>query len=491
MSYFTEVSLKVFTRAITALFAIAISLSCRSAPPIDDREGGRTAEESIPDGTEPSDREAAAVPAGSGKNRLAEESKTRSGRLLRTIITGEELIREKVIVDNKEVIRLTFRGSAVIDHEGIQIFAPEIVMDGGSKAHTKGGITIYDGKSGVRIQADRGDYDKFQETVLITGNPKMVVQKTKREPPLRITTNRMVRHLSERRSVFEGDVRIFHQEWAVVGDHGTMLDEKSEITLEKNPMIFGPNQFLTGDHLIYNTRTRELVLNDNVLYLSSGDEISPRASEPVSLETFARRAGRIDEQAGDSIKRTEISARTLAYHLGVGDAPTAELRGDVLITGTDLYARTPYLRTKGRDFGTIYTDQGIDMIDKVENIHVTAGEMFYERKARKMRLDLHPRMEFLGKQEGLQSGILEAAVIETNFATRETLARGDVRIQRENFSAAGEIASYRRDERVIVLEGDPSLRQGASTMQSEKIYIYPDTEKVLLFNRIRGYISEE
>ena len=55
----------------------------------------------------------------------------RRGRAVRTFFSGGELIREKALVDGIEIQRVRIRGLATIDHGGVRIVAPEIVMDGG------------------------------------------------------------------------------------------------------------------------------------------------------------------------------------------------------------------------------------------------------------------------------------------------------------------------------------------------------------------------
>jgi len=430
-------------------------------------------------------------PSPPAENIIEEHSKSKSGKIVRTRFSGVELVREKVKVNGATVVRMTFRGGATIWHEGVTITAPEIVIMDGVKAVTKGGITIEDRKNGIRIRAAKGDYDKYQETVVLSGNPYMTVQK-KGQKPTRITTTKMVRYLGQRKSVFDGDVRLFHEEWTILGDRGEMLDETSQIKILEVPYIFGDNRFLSGKNLKYMVKDRMIVLNDEVMFLSGENELDEnRPFKPIPLETFARNGGRLSTEADQKgASATQVSAENLLYNFSTDSYPVAEMNGNVLVTGTEIYAKTPFLRTKGEDFDTVYTDQGIEMIDKKENIHFTAGEMFYERKKRKMRLDLYPKMEFFNKESSMLDGTLEAAVIETDFNTENTVARGNVRIDRKDFSATGEIATYHKAKKVIVLEGDPSVTRGSGTIQSEKIFIYPETNRILFSRGLRGYIAE-
>jgi len=466
----------------------------------------------IPDGVEietaekVSKDEEVSVPLHGGKNLVVEKSKNKKGKIITTKYYGAELIREKITENGITFTRISIRGNATIDHEGVLILSPQIILDNGEIGRTVGGVQIIDKKEGLNIRAGSAIYNKQEENVKLLQNPYMVLQKNKNESKTLITTNSMVRDLSDNKTVLDGDVRVFRDSWTVLGDKGTHYDNADEIILEKNPVILDQGRFLTGDNLQYKLKEKQIVLDGRVFSTLkeeklTGNSITPsdRKSEVMPLEDFARKGGVIpsSKSAAGGIDLSErggelsiLSSDSIVYDYSGKEFPVAQIDGNVLLTQTDFYLKSPSLKTKGKGFETIYTKSGVEMLDRKESIHVTAGEMFYERSKRFMRLDLYPKMEFLKKDSDEIEGTLEAAVIETNFDTKETLARGNVMLTQSQFTATGEIATYKNEEDLIIMEGDPSITQSGGTVSSEKILIYPRSNRVFLKNRIRGSVSE-
>ncbi|MEQ9362859.1 MAG: hypothetical protein RIF32_01370, partial [Leptospirales bacterium] len=118
-----------------------------------------------------------------------------------------------------------------------------------------------------------------------------------------------------------------------------------------------------------------------------------------------------------------------------------------------------------------------------------AEVMDYQRDEELLRLEGDPEIEFYKKGTDEVEATLRGAVIQRDFAAESTAAWGGVEIERENFLATGEIATYYEDAEVIVLEGDPGLKDGASFVRCEKILFYPEKNRILLYNRIRGYLG--
>ena len=441
------------------------------------------------------------IPLLNGKNLLEQKSKNKKGKIVTTRIYGAELVREKITEKGISFTRISIRGNATIDHEGVLIIAPQIILDNGEIGITVGGVQIIDRKQGLNIRAGSAIYTKSEENVVLSNNPYMTIKKNKNESQTLITTNSMIRDLSESKTLLEGDVRIYRDGWTVLGDRGNQSDQMDEIILEKNPVILDRDRFLTGNNLHYKLKDKKIVLDGRVFsILRAGRITAPDAekNEIIPLEEFARKGGELPSKKTAGINDTSeidkelsvLSSDSIVYNYTGSEYPVAEIHGNVLLTQEDFYLKSPLIKTMGKSFETIYTKNGVEMLDRKENIHVTAGEMFYERSKRFMRLDLYPKMEFLKKDSEEIEGTLEASVIETNFNTKETLARGNVLLSQKQFTATGEIATYKSEEDLIIMEGSPSITQGGGTVSSEKIYIYPRTNRVLLKNRIRGSMSE-
>lgn len=75
---------------------------------------------------------------------------------------------------------------------------------------------------------------------------------------------------------------------------------------------------------------------------------------------------------------------------------------------------------------------------------------------------------------------------------KETIAIGDVRIVKLNMVATGEKAVHTRDNRTVVLTGNPQAKQDCDIVKGDKITIYLDEDKSLVEsggnNRVKAIV---
>ncbi len=495
----TSIKTFFYANLILALLAAAL-VSCQStAGRIQEGEnpGVATGPEAEP-GPGPEAPDAEPTPPPVGGNVIVDERPDRKGRPVRTYFYGAELIREKVEIDGVPVTRVSIVGGATIQHQGVYIMAPRIELVAGQKGRCVGGVTVRDPQNGVTIRALSADYDRSAQRVDRGGLPYLVARRGNATPTL-VTTTAMVRDLAKNESILEGDVRIIHGEFTVLGDRGRLIDSENRLVLEDNPMILGRDQFFAGKHLIYYLNQKEIHLDgdiiqlgrqvENVVVESAPEPVAPRI---VSLEVFARGGGRIP--APETAPRTErrvidsvLSARRIIYRFPDGGERVTEVEGDVLLTRGDLLIQTPSLLADGNDFARIHTEKGVFMHDRKENIQVRAGTMEYARREETLRLEGDPQIDFFKKDSAEKTATLFGAVIERDFKSGRTQARGDVRIVRDTYTASGELATYHEDEDVVILEGDPRLKDRGGEISCEKVLLYPKKNRVLLLNRITGF----
>lgn len=446
----------------------------------------------------------------------------KKGRRVSTAFSGYELIREVIEDDlGLTTVRITIRGNATIRHENVLITANRMVIEDGARGVLEGAVRIYDQSSGLRVYAARADYDRDEQLVNLTGQPYLTVQQGKNKPTL-VTCTKISRDLAAKESTLDGDVRIHHDAWSILGDQGVYYDEDNRVVLEKNPFLFGRDQFLSGDRLIYEVEDRRVVLDGQIAFLShaAGPTADPNAGDddasdeddvPPDLEEYARRGGSIavyesganaatgasSKDPGDEIAEetatapvTVMTAKKIVHSFPADEEATTEVVGDVLMTrGEALEIRTPHLIALGQDFHTVHTEQGVEMLDRSQNMFVRADVMDYQKEEELLRLEGDPEIEFYKKGTDQIEATLRGAVIQRDFAAESTSAWGGVEIERENMLATGEIATFYEDADVIVLEGDPALKDGASFVRCEKILFYPEKNRILLYNRIRGYLG--
>ncbi|MCR9144523.1 MAG: hypothetical protein NXI24_19955 [bacterium] len=478
-------------------------------------------------------------PPGDDARTVRSTKPDKKGRRVSTSFSGYELIREVIEDDlGLTTVRITIRGNATIRHENVLITANRMVIEDGTRGKLEGAVKIYDRSSGLRVYAARADYDRDEQMVELSGRPYLTVKQGRNKPTL-VTCTKITRDLEAKESVLDGDVRIHHDAWSILGDRGVYYDDENRVVLEANPFLFGKDQFLSGDRLIYEVEDRRVLLDGQIAFLSNnGGGIGPDDAEkddddggedgrPPGLEEYVRLGGSLPVFGGDSDEAnandtnkanpggarnqtaggteeadgendaavqelTALTADRIIHSFPADEEATTEVEGQVMMTrGESLEVRTPALVALGRDFHTIHTEQGVEMRDRSQDMFVRADVMDYQRDEELLRLEGDPEIEFYKKGTDEVEATLRGAVIQRDFAAENTSAWGGVEIERENLLATGEIATFYEDADVIVLEGDPGLKDGASSVRCEKILFYPEKNRILLYNRIRGYLGGE
>lgn len=498
-------------KASFALFTISILFisSCRVLPERKTASGSvedqDTDLEQAPDGHVSEEQEAVTeqeeTPPRPGSEVIVDDRPDAKDRPLITSFYGNELIREKVKEDGVEKIRLTLRGRATIKHGQITLIASRIALVGGNKGRLSGGVTVIDKENGVTLKSSTATYDRDQQKVILPGSPMILVRK-KGEKQVTVTTTRIRHDLAERVSILESDVRIFQEDLVMLGDHGVHNSRESRFILEKNPVAIGPGTYLAGERVEYNTSRKEIRMEGQIaMYSSKGEpeqrKEPPGKEMPIPVTEFARRGGKLeDRNEDDSSDRSLqgayiLSANAIFYYPGSGGRePRLRVVGNVLMTRSDFRLEAPVLESEGKGFDMIVANEGANMEDKTQGINARSDIMRYNRKNERLRLEKNARIDFFDKETGKQNGFLTGAVIDADLKTEKTVARGDVQISRDDYKAVGEVASYDSASDIVVVEGNPGLLKGDSIVRSEKILIYPEKDRVLLMNGIRGSIAD-
>lgn len=427
------------------------------------------------------------------------------GRPVRTFFSGSELIREKVIINGAPTVRISIRGGAVLRHNDVTISAPAIVLDGGVYGRCLGGVIIRDRKNGLLIRAKKADYNRSEQKLWLKGNPYMIIKKKKGEKPTVITARELSRDIGEGRSLMKGDVRIIKGGWTLLADDAVYRDREDDILVERDPIVLGNESYITGEKIRYAVDDQKMIMSNNVVFLSrSGPSglnmITPGRPETLpDLEEFARRGGRYrGSQTGKETAQTDkkervvstITAQNLVYDFKSGREVRAEMTGEVSLVQDSMKLKSESLTAVGKEFHTIIAEKDVDLLERKQNLHITAGIMYYERKAGRIRLERSPRMEFLKKDSSEVQAVLTGATIEKDIQKKETVARGDVRLQREKMEVTGELATFHESAGMIVLEGDPGVIENNSMIRCERVFIFPEEDRILLSNRITGYVIE-
>ncbi|MCB1320781.1 MAG: hypothetical protein KDK34_11045, partial [Leptospiraceae bacterium] len=316
-------------------------------------------------------------------NTIVDNRPTAKGRLIITRLSGYELIRETVQRDGLPVTRYTIRGNATIVHQGVVIRAARMVIDDGRFGELQGGVRIIDRANGVTVISATAEYNRDEQVVHLVGNPYMIVQRPGQETAL-VSTNRITRKLEAGKSILDGDVRIKQGEWTLLADEGVYSDSEDLIVMRDDPLIIGRDRYMVASKLNYEVDRKRIRLKTDVALYSRGsglaldDSASNDANQQLpSLMEFARRGGRIDarelqtsgETVADGPLTSILTSDELIYHFPDDAEPFTTVTGNVLLTRDDMRLSSPYIEAIGRDFHTIWTDQGIDMLDRKRDMH--------------------------------------------------------------------------------------------------------------------------
>lgn len=69
---------------------------------------------------------------------------------------------------------------------------------------------------------------------------------------------------------------------------------------------------------------------------------------------------------------------------------------------------------------------------------------------------------------------------------KEITAEGNVRVQKGEKTAIGRKAIYKKQDGIIIIEGDPKLEQGTSFVQGQRIVIHLDQDQMEVQGRVKA-----
>ncbi|MBI3753798.1 MAG: lipopolysaccharide transport periplasmic protein LptA [Deltaproteobacteria bacterium] len=72
---------------------------------------------------------------------------------------------------------------------------------------------------------------------------------------------------------------------------------------------------------------------------------------------------------------------------------------------------------------------------------------------------------------------------------KEMIATGDVKIVQANKMATGEKAVYTREDRTVVLTGNPQVEQDCDSVKGDKITIFLDEDKSLVEGSVKAVVN--
>jgi lipopolysaccharide export system protein LptA len=367
-------------------------------------------------------------------------------------------------------------GGAWIYHNKIKLSSSEIEIVGEDaiRADLKGRVQVEDKENNSYFYANKGNYDKVTEKILLEGRPRLFYT-AKDKQKTKISADRITRYLNEGKTVLEGKVYIQNAELTVIGEDATYNDNTKKLEISNRPSIFSKNRILSAEKLIYDTESGEVSLENNSYMIQISEE-SENSNNLISSKKDNNQKSKEDKTKSESIiKQESIFLADKMIHQNSKEPKSTGLYGNAKIYRKDLEFSAEILKSLGSNGDIIQAEKNI------LNHVILSGDFLEHFKLKEYSyIKGNPSIELLDKENKEVQSTITAVVIERFIDRKEIVTRGNVKIVSQTSTARGEYATYFENEEKIVLEGNPSLERDKKILHSGKIIIYPQEDRVLL-----------
>ena len=205
---------------------------------------------------------------------------------------------------------------------------------------------------------------------------------------------------------------------------------------------------------------------------------APRAFLAVALALAAAAGAPAAETftySGDSMDVTLASG-----------SERAVLTGHATVRSDDVLITANTIQLLGEDFTVALAAGSVRVADAKRGIDLTAGDLWYDRKAKIARVRGNAEMADLKNEIVVKGGYLE-----DRDAEGLTIIQIGVRIFRKDMVCRSEFAKYWRDRKILELTGMPWVSRGGDEYRAMKITINLDTEEIVLEGSVQGTAAVE
>jgi lipopolysaccharide export system protein LptA len=375
-------------------------------------------------------------------------------------------------------------GGAWIYHNKVRLSSSEIEIIGEDaiRADLKGRVQVEDQENGSSLSASKGYYDKLSSKITLEGRPRLVYTSTDRKKTY-ISAEKIVRYIDEGRTVLEGKVYVISEEYSVIGEDAVYSDSDKTLILAGRPFLFGENRFLTGESLSYNTESGEVALDGKAIFLQTSFEEEKDSEESSGGLKFGKSKKKETESTPKEKKeaiKTTYSFADKMLRSSKGSEPYTGLVGNASIIREDIEFYAEEIKSYGSDGEKLVAKTNVKIWDVENHTSMTGDLLEYFKERKYSHITGKPKIEVWDKEDTKVSTTITAVEIERFEEKKEMVTRGNVVIESETSIAKGEYATYYEVEEKIVLEGDPTLERDGKILNSGKIIIYPQEDRVIL-----------
>lgn len=249
---------------------------------------------------------------------------------------------------------------------------------------------------------------------------------------------------------FFGDVEIEHRETRITCDRATYIEYENKVLLSGRVEIQQPVRLILADQVEYFERIREII--------GSGDTVRVVDSEKGVTAQGGYIRYNLNSETGYITKRPQL------FKYSEGNALEATLSGDVI----ELFSQEKRAVARG---------DSVRLYDLKNNLELHGKNVSYYYEKRYAVAAGLPKIRKHDEADSLFMTVTSDTV--ELFSDEELLkAFGNVRIEREGFSAQGGQALFSERGEKVVLRKNPTLRHSTNTLVGEEIELILEDWKV-------------
>ncbi len=168
------------------------------------------------------------------------------------------------------------------------------------------------------------------------------------------------------------------------------------------------------------------------------------------------------------------------------NADKTTLSGNASITTENMELSAETIELSGKDFRFITASGGVTGKIKDSQMDFTCGTMTYDRE--KKTAVLKNTVHLVDVQNNVTA---DAEIIDYNQNTEIAVMQINVNlVQKENTCTAAN-AVYQKNEKMLLLTGNPTVQQGSDLFRAQEISLNLDTNEITLDGRVRGSVSAD
>ena len=162
------------------------------------------------------------------------------------------------------------------------------------------------------------------------------------------------------------------------------------------------------------------------------------------------------------------------------------LTGHALVRTEENEIRADFMELTGSDFQFIRCRGGVRVVNADKGIELDSQELYYDRKARVLRIN--GTVVMVDRKNEL---VVKGGFLEHWEQSEETIIQIAVRILKKDLVCRAEYARYLRPENRLELSGMPVVNRKGDEYRALKIFVDLDKDTIRMEGDIRGRVTSE